>query len=71
MEIHPRSGRAETYSMEPFVADEFRAGRRENVLEVSLHAKEPDVFYQRDVMSFLMTVLQHFFPEYECRGKLV
>ena len=61
----------ETYSMEQFIDYEYRAGERVAALEFSFRAKDENFYLNRDVMSFLVTELQHLFPEYLCVGKLV
>ncbi|MBR1645959.1 MAG: hypothetical protein IJ685_04185 [Selenomonadaceae bacterium] len=62
---------AETYSMEDFIAHEYRTGDRERTLEISFRAKDENFYLNRDIMSFLVTEIQHLFPEYRCVGKLV
>ena len=61
----------ETYSMEDFILNEFRNSDRLAYLQVSFRPKDEDFYLNRDIMSFLMTNLQHFFPEYECIGRLI
>ena len=62
---------AETYSMEDFIDYEYRTGDRERTMEFSFRAKDENFYLNRDVMSFLVTEMQHLFPEYRCVGKLV
>lgn len=62
---------AETYSMEDFIDYEYRTGDRERTMEFSFRAKDKNFYLNRDVMSFLVTEMQHLFPEYQCVGKLV
>ena len=69
--VVPNPGKQETYSMENFIEYEFRSGNWDRALEVSFRSKDNEFYLNRDIMSFLMTELQHFFPEYECMGKLV
>ena len=61
----------ETYSTEEFIDYEFRTGERINALEFSFRATDENFYLNRDVMSFLVTEIQHLFPEYQCVGKLV
>ena len=61
----------ETYSTEEFIDYEFRTGERINALEFSFRAADENFYLNRDVMSFLVTEIQHLFPEYLCVGKLV
>ena len=69
--IVPYTGVRETYSMEEFMDYEFRSGERNLALEVTFHPQDGSYCLNRDVMSFLMTGLQHFFTEYECIGMLI
>ncbi|MBR3747417.1 MAG: hypothetical protein IKN27_10720, partial [Selenomonadaceae bacterium] len=62
---------AETYSMEDFIDYEYRTGDRERTMEFSFRAKDKNFYLNRDIMSFLVTEMQHLFPEYQCVGKLV
>jgi len=61
----------ETYSMENFIDYEYRTGDRAQTLECSFRPKDEDFYLNRDIMSFLVTEIQHLFPEYLCVGKLV
>ena len=63
--------RLETYSMEKFIDYEYRTGDRAQTFELSFRPKDEDFCFNRDLMSFLVTEVQHFFPEYNCVGKLV
>ena len=61
----------ETYSMEKFIEYEFRSGDWDRAMLLSFSPKDPDSYLNRDIMSFLTTELQHYFPEFECLGRLV
>ena len=61
----------ETYSTEEFIDYEYRTGERSQTLEFSFKAADKNFYLNRDVMSFLVTEIQHLFPEYLCVGKLV
>ena len=63
--------KVETYSMENFIDYEYRTGDRAQTLEFSFRPKDEDFYLNRDVMSFLVTEIQHLFPEYLCVGKLI
>ena len=67
--IKPRT--IETYSTEEFIDYEYRTGDRAQFLELAFRPKNEDFYLNRDLMSFLVTAVQHFFPEYQCVGKLV
>ena len=61
----------ETYSTEEFIDFEYRTGDREQIFEISFRPADEDFYLNRDIMSFLVTEVQHIFPEYKCVGKLV
>lgn len=61
----------ESYSTEKFIDYEYRMGDRAQFLELAFRPKDEDFYLNRDLMSFLVTAVQHFFPEYQCVGKLV
>ena len=67
----PLPEETETYSVEQFVSHEFRSGNWNQALEISFRPKYPDFYLNRDIASFLVTNMQHFFPEFKCVGKLV
>ena len=66
-----KSAKRETYSTEEFIDYEYRAGERVATLEFSFRAEDESFYLNRDIMSFLVTEIQHLFPEYLCVGKLV
>lgn len=66
-----KSAKRETYSTEEFIDYEYRVGERVATLEFSFRAEDESFYLNRDIMSFLVTELQHLFPEYLCVGKLV
>ncbi len=61
----------ETYSTEKFIDYEYRTGDRAQYLEFAFRPHDEDFYLNRDLMSFLITEIQHLFPEYQCVGKLV
>ena len=69
--IKSKPRKIETYSTEEFIDYEYRTGDRAQSFEFSFRPKDEDFYLNRDIMSFLMTEIQHFFPEYQCIGKLV
>ena len=69
--IKNKSRKIETYSMENFIDFEFRTGDRSQTFEFSFRPADEDFYLNRDILSFLITEIQHFFPEYQCVGKLV
>ncbi|MBR2216546.1 MAG: hypothetical protein IJ849_12445 [Selenomonadaceae bacterium] len=71
VKLCPTPRERETYSAESFIAYEFRSGEQNEAILVSFAPKDSDFYLNRDLVSFLMTGVQHFFPEYACIGRLV
>lgn len=69
--IKGKPRKIETYSTEEFIDYEYRTGDRAQTLEFAFRPKDEDFYLNRDIMSFLVTEIQHLFPEYQCVGKLV
>ena len=69
--IKGKPRKIETYSMENFIDYEYRTGDRAQTFEFSFRPADEDFYLNRDILSFLITEIQHFFPEYNCVGKLV
>ena len=70
-QIKGKPRKIETYSTEEFIDYEYRTGDRSQSLEFAFRPADEDFYLNRDIMSFLVTESQHFFPEYQCVGKLV
>lgn len=65
------SAQKETYCVDSFIADELRDGKWEMALRLDFRAKDQADYLNRDMMSFLVGIVQRYFPEYECCGRLV
>lgn len=61
----------ETYCVDWFIADELRNGKWEMALRLDFRAKDQSNCLNRDMMSFLVGIVQRYFPEYECCARLV
>jgi hypothetical protein len=61
----------ETYSVDDFIRDELRTGSWETAMRLDFQPTDYDSYLNRDIMSFLVSVVQRHFPEYECCGRLV
>ena len=70
-QVKNKSRKIETYSTEKFIDYEYRTGDRAQTFEFSFRPTDEDFYLNRDIMSFLVTEIQHLFPEYQCVGKLV
>jgi hypothetical protein len=61
----------ETYIVDDFIRDELRTGTWETAMRLDFQPADYDFYLNRDIMSFLVGVVQRHFPEYECCGRLV
>jgi hypothetical protein len=61
----------ETYMVDDFIRDELRTGSWETAMRLDFQPTDYDFYLNRDIMSFLVSVVQRRFPEYECCGRLV
>lgn len=60
----------ESYQMDFFLIDEIREQNNKKILLLDFKAGELD-FLTRDKISFLVSELQQYFPEYLCEGRLL
>uniref|UniRef100_UPI00286F76E0 normocyte-binding protein n=1 Tax=Anaerosporobacter sp. TaxID=1872529 RepID=UPI00286F76E0 len=60
----------ESYPMDFFLVDEIREQNSKKILLLDFQAEEFD-FLTRDKISFLVSELQQYFPEYLCEGRLL
>lgn len=61
----------ETYNMDYFIEDEIRVGKPHKSLVLKFKPQKQDHYLNRDIMSYIVTHVQHIFPEYHCIGRLV
>lgn len=61
----------ETYSMNPFPGEELHQPQKEKYLCLEFSKRPSWEFLQRDMVSFLVTVLQEYFYEYQVVGCLL
>lgn len=57
--------------MNEFILDEIRDGDRGKVLALYFRAKDNNFYLNRDILSFLVSEIQLFYPEYHCEGRLI
>lgn len=73
VDIRERSdGSPQTYEMNPFVSDNVRTERDKKVMRLAFRARQAEGderFLLQDQMSFLVSEVQMFFPEYKCEGE--
>lgn len=60
----------ETYNMNRFLTDNIRVDRDKKVMLLTFRALKANNFITRDIMSFLVSELQMYFPDYRCEGRL-
>lgn len=64
----------QTYNMNHFIEDEIRECESNRVMVLKLTINEEDKkleFLKRDKLSFLVSEIQMYFPEYKCVGELI
>lgn len=59
----------ETYEINTFIEDDIRTDVKRKCLLVTAKCKEEN-YLARDVLSFLVSEIQYYFPEYACVGKI-
>ncbi|BCJ93037.1 hypothetical protein acsn021_06060 [Anaerocolumna cellulosilytica] len=60
----------ETYQMDSFLTDGIREENYKKTLLLEFTAREEN-YLTRDILSFLVSEIQQYFPEYVCKGKLL
>ncbi|ERI04674.1 hypothetical protein [Aneurinibacillus aneurinilyticus] len=70
VEIKEQEGKAtETYDMNPFISDHVRSEKDKKVMKLRFRASD-NSFIRHDILSFLVSEIQMYFPEYKCEGEL-
>lgn len=59
---------SETYTMDPFLIDEIRTEKGKEHLVLDFTAIHTEDVYRYDIMSYLVSRVQWFYPEYDCVG---
>ncbi len=62
---------SETYNLNPFIIDEIRDSSYRKVLLLSFYEKGQTSYVTRDILSFIISEIQHYYPEYRCEGRLL
>jgi len=60
-----------TYNTNDFIVDEIRSPGYQQVLLLTFYSKYSEEDYVEDIISFLTSEIQVYYPEYDCRGCLV
>ncbi|TCO71507.1 normocyte-binding protein [Marinisporobacter balticus] len=61
----------ETYNMNFFIIDEIRDSDYGKKMILYFSAKDENNFIIRDLLSFIISEIQLFYPEYKCEGRLL
>lgn len=68
--INKHEGQDETYLVNNFIEEDIRPDDGRKVMVVTYTTVE-ETYLARDIMSFIISELQQFFPEYKCIGKMI
>lgn len=63
-------GQEETYLVNHFIEEDIRPEDGRKIMIISYIAHE-ETYIARDIMSFIISELQQYFPEYKCLGKML
>ncbi|NLD47642.1 MAG: normocyte-binding protein [Clostridiaceae bacterium] len=66
-----KSVNATTYDMNSFITDDIRVGNDKKIMNLKFRTSDYDSFIVHDILSFLVSEVQMYFPEYECEGELI
>ncbi len=64
-------GGSETYNLNSFIIDEIRDSTTSKVLLLSFYEKGKTSYISRDILSFIVSEIQYYYPEYRCEGRLL
>lgn len=67
--VSKETDQGETYSMDFFLTDGIREESYKKILMLEFKCNQFE-FLTRDIMSFIVSEIQQYFPEYVCKGKL-
>ena len=60
-----------TYDMNFFISDDIRIGNDKKNMILKFRQNSAKTFISQDILSFLVSEIQLYFPEYECVGELI
>jgi hypothetical protein len=64
-------GKEATYGVNPFISDNVRVESDKKVMRLRFRSRGSASFIVQDTMSFLVSEVQMYFPEYKCEGEWV
>lgn len=72
IEIKPVSdANSHTYDMNSFIVDDIRVGNDKKFMVIKFRRNSAENFITNDLLSFLVSEVQLYFPEYKCEGVLL
>lgn len=60
-----------TYDMNSFITDDIRVGNDKKFMTIKFRRTSAENFITNDLLSFLVSEVQMYFPEYQCEGVLI
>ncbi|NLL06825.1 MAG: normocyte-binding protein [Clostridiaceae bacterium] len=61
----------QTYDMNFFITDDIRVGNDKKFMAIKFKKNAEETFITYDLLSFLVSEVQMYFPEYKCEGVLI
>ncbi len=61
----------QTYDMNFFITDDIRVGNDKKVMVIKFKRNAGETFITNDLLSFVVSEVQMYFPEYKCEGVLI
>lgn len=68
--IDSKPKRGTTYDMNYFIIDDIRVAKDKKVMNLKFKASKDSIIIY-DLLSFIISEIQMYFPEYQCEGELV
>ena len=68
--IDSKPKRGTTYDMNYFIIDDIRVAKDKKVMNLKFKANKDSIIIY-DLLSFIISEIQMYFPEYQCEGELV
>ncbi|UHA72254.1 normocyte-binding protein [Paenibacillus sp. 481] len=67
--LESSDGEEATYGMNPFISDNVRMESDKKVMRLRFRIPESSQFIIHDILSFIVSEVQMYFPEYKCEGE--
>ncbi|TYQ16930.1 UNVERIFIED_CONTAM: hypothetical protein Cloal_3511 [Acetivibrio alkalicellulosi] len=69
--LDSKSKKGITYDMNSFIVDDIRIANDKKVMSLKFSAIKKESIIIYDILSFLISEIQMYFPEYECEGEFL